>query len=143
VLLKIYIQLPNGKRVLSLVKEFKVVKLPEPRINIDGVESDSAVHQMRVVAMGYLHAPNIINRNTQSPKDLNITSFELHLINKGKTDTLKATGNRLTFEMRNRIDKMPDGSVLQFNNIRYMVGTDTFIAQPTRVYLLRDDINKY
>ena len=73
-----------------------------------------------------------------------VASFEMEVSGKGITETLKATGNRITNEMRKRIDAMEDGNVIQIANIRYRIGEDTFIIKkPLRVSLLTDKINKF
>lgn len=143
VLLKVYEKLPSGKRVLSLVKEFNSVKFQEPRPNIDGVSADSMIHRMKVVAQGYVNMP--MNPDPALKRiSYPVVYFEMWDYSQGKQDVLKANGNRMTYDMRDRIDKMDDGGVIEIQNIKYLVSNDTLTyPQPTRVYLVNDKINKF
>ena len=142
-LLNIYAHVAGGKPVLALVQEFAVRTFAEPKPNVDGVDNDSAIHRMKVVAQGYVNVPM---NNDPDLKRIShkVVSFEMQTASKGSMDTIKATGNRMTYEMRDRIDKMQDGNVIQITNIKYLFSEDTFIIkQPLRVYLLNDKINKF
>lgn len=142
-LLKIYAHVPGGKPKLALAKEFAVSAFAEPKPNIDGVDNDSAIHQMKVTVQGYVNVPINNDKNLKRVSHP-VLSFEMQVANRGAVDTMKATGNRMSLEMRNRIDKMQDGNVIQIANIKYLVNQDTFIIrQPLRVYLLNDVINKF
>jgi hypothetical protein len=142
-MLKIYAHAEGGKPKLALVKEFAVGTFAEPKPNIDGVDNDSAVHRMRVVAQGYVNVPATNDPNLKRVSH-KVLSFEMQAAKQGTMDTLKATGNRMTYEMRDRIDKMQDGNVIQLSNIKYLLNGDTFIIrQPLRVYLLDDKITKF
>lgn len=142
-LLNIYAHVAGGKPVLAMVQEFAVRTFAEPKPNVDGVDNDSAIHRMKVVAQGYVNVPM---NNDPDLKRIShkVVSFEMQTASKGSMDTLKATGNRMTYEMRDRIDKMQDGNVIQISNVKYLFSEDTFIIkQPLRVYLLNDKINKF
>lgn len=142
-MLKIYAHANGGKRVLALVKEFAVYTFAEPRPNVDGVNNDSAIHRMKVVAQGYVNVPK---NNDPDLKRVShpVLSFQLVTGGRGRTDTLTATGNRMTYEMRDRIDKMQDGNLIQINNIRYLLDGDTFIIrEPLRISLINDSVNKF
>jgi|ERR1043165_1625557 hypothetical protein len=142
-MLKIYGHAGGGKRQLLLVKEFAVNTFAEPKPNLDGVDSDSAIHRMKAVAQGYVNVPM---NNDPALKRLShkVLSFEMQSTGNGRMDTLKATGNRMTYEMRDRVDKMQDGNLIQISNIRYLINEDTFvIRQPLRISLLNDKINKF
>lgn len=143
VMLKVYEKLPNGKRVLSLVKEFNSVKFQEPRPNVDGVSADSMIHRLKVVAQGYVNMP--MNPDPALKRiSYPVVYFEMWDYSQGKQDVLKANGSRMTYEMRDRIDKMDDGGVIEIQNIKYMVSNDTLTyRQPIRVYLVNDKINKF
>jgi len=56
-LLNIYAHVAGGKPVLALVQEFAVRTFAEPKPNVDGVDNDSAIHRMKVVAQGYVNVP--------------------------------------------------------------------------------------
>src|SRR5207253_605737 len=56
-MLKIFVQSIYGKPVLALVKEFAVKTFMEPKPNVDGVDCDSFIHRMKVVAQGYVNVP--------------------------------------------------------------------------------------
>lgn len=142
-LLKIYASIAGGKPKLALAQEFAVRIFAEPKPNVDGVDNDSAIHRMKVVAQGYVNVP--VNNDPDLKRvSHKVLSFEMQTAGKGNMDTLKATGNRMTYEMRDRIDKMADGNVIQISNIKYLMNEDTFIIkQPLRVYLLNDKINKF
>lgn len=142
-MLKIYIRGGDGKPTLALVKEFAVRTFAEPKPNLDGVDNDSAIYQMKVVAQGYVNVP--VN-NVKELKRVShpVLSFQMQTIDKGKLDTMTATGNRMTFEMRDHIDHLQDGNVIQISNIKYLLDGDTFIIrEPLRVYLLSDKVNKF
>lgn len=143
VMLKVYQKLPSGKSVLALVKEFNSVKFEEPRPNVDGVSSDSMIHRMKVVAQGYVHMP--VSTDPALKKISHpVVSFEMWDYSQGKEDVLKAEGNRMTYDMRDRIDKMGDGAVIEIQNIKYLVSSDTLTYRPPlRVYLVNDNINKF
>ena len=140
-LLKIYAKLPGKKSTLSFVKEYKVIRGAATRPpNLDGVFNDSAIHQERVVAMGYLHVESL----DYDVPDYPVISFEMPVVNNnGTIDTFKTKGNRMTYTMRDRVDNMKEGEVLQFENIRFLDKGDTFTAPPLRVYLRRDKIQKF
>ncbi|MDB5281505.1 MAG: hypothetical protein JWO06_580 [Bacteroidota bacterium] len=139
-LLKIYTSLTGKKSTLSLVKEFNVVGKALLRPNLDGVVNDSAIHQLKAVAMGRLHLEQI---GVYDGPEYPVISFEMTMIKNGTIDTLRANGNRMSYEMRDRVDNMPDGGMMQFNNIKYVTEGDTLVAPPLRVYLRRDDIKKF
>lgn len=143
VMLKVYEKLPNGKRVLSLVKEFNSVKFQEPRPNVDGVSADSMMHRLKVVAQGYVNMP--VNPDPALKRiSYPVVYFEMWDYSQGKQDVLKANGNRMTYDMRDRIDKMDDGGVIEIQSIKYLVSNDTLTyRQPIRVYLVNDKINKF
>ncbi|MCW5906836.1 MAG: hypothetical protein KIS94_03170 [Chitinophagales bacterium] len=142
-LLKIYERNASGKSVLVFIKEFNVVKFTEPKPNLDGVESDSVIQRMRVVAQGYINMPKSTDpalKRISYP----IISFEMLDYTNGLPDTLKASGNRMSYDMRDRIDKMQGGSVIEAVNIRYRIGNDTLTTRlPLRVYLADDKISKF
>ena len=142
-LLKIYAHTGSNKPTLALAMEFAVRNFTEPNPNLDGVESDSAIHLMKVLGQGYVNVP--INSDPSLKRiSYQVASFEMEVSGKGITETLKATGNRITNEMRKRIDAMEDGNVIQIANIRYLIGEDTFIIKkPLRVSVLTDKINKF
>ena len=142
-MLKIYAHVPGGKRTLALVQEFAVRTFAEPKPNVDGVDNDSAIHRMKVTVQGYVNVP--VNNDPDLKRvSRKVLSFEMQTANKGTMDTMKAAGNRMSLEMRDRIDKMQDGNVIQISNIKYLLNEDTFIIrQPLRVYLLNDKINKF
>lgn len=142
-LLKIYVNKSDGKPSLAFVKEFEVRKFIEPRANIDGVENDSAIQRMRVVAMGYVNVP--INREPELKRiSYKIIAFEMQQFTNGVADTLRTSGSRMSFDMRDRIDKMQDGSVIEIRNIKYLMNEDTLTIQnPLRVYLLNDKVSKF
>ncbi len=142
-LLKIYTKDANGKSELVFVKEFAVRTFAEPKPNLDGVESDSAIYQLKVIAQGYVNVP--VNTD-EALKGIShkVLSFEMQEADKGKMDTLKAGGNRLTYEMRDRIDHMQDGNTIEISNIKYLMDGDTFIIRkPLRVYLLTGKATKF
>jgi hypothetical protein len=143
VLLKVYERLASGKTVLALAKEFNAVKFQEPRPNVDGVSADSMIHRMKVVAQGYVNMP--VNPDPALKRISHpVVYFEMWDYTQGKQDVLKAAGNRMTYDMRNRIDKMDDGGVIEIQNIKYVVSNDTLTyRQPIRVYLVNDKINKF
>ncbi len=143
VLLKIYEKQTGGKSVLALVKEFQVIKKIDPLPNLDGVGNDSAIHRIRAVDMGYLYLPSNPDPLFKTKSSYKVVSFNVQIVNNGNMDTLTTTGNRMSFKMRDAIDKMQDGNVLQFNNIRYQIESDTLIAPPFRVYLINDSITKF
>ncbi len=143
VLLKIYEKLANGKSSLALVKEFSSQKFMEPKPNVDGVDNDSAIHRMKVVAQGYVNVPVRPDKELKRAS-YKVLSFEMESASNGKINTLKTKGNRMSYEMRDVLDKMSDGGAFQINNIRYLVQEDTFtIQQPLRVYIINDSINKF
>lgn len=142
-MLKIYAHSGTGKRTLAYVREFTINTFSDPKPNIDGVSNDSAIQRMKITAQGYINVP----RNT-APELKRISypvlSFMLQTAGNSKIDTQVAAGNRLTLEMRNRIDKMRDGSLIQINNIKYLMEGDTFIIrEPLKVSLLTDKIIKF
>ncbi len=143
VLLKIYEKQPGGRSALALVKEFYVQKFIEPKPNVDGVNCDSAIHRMKVVAQGYVNVPIRPDKELKRIS-YKVLSFEMESASNGKINTLKTNGNRMNFEMKDVIDKMGDGGAFQVNNIKYLVQEDTFtIQQPLRVYIINDTINKF
>jgi hypothetical protein len=142
-LLKIYASVGDGKPKLALVKEFAVRTFTEPKPNVDGVNNDSAIHRMKVVAQGYVNVPM---KSDPALKRISykVSSFEMQTSGNGKMETLKTTGNRMTYEMRDRIDHLQDGNIIQVTNIKYLIGEDTFvIKEPLRISLLDDKINKF
>lgn len=140
-LLKIYTRTTEGKRKLSVVKEFSIQKFQHPKPNLDGVESDSAIHRMRVVVQGYLSVPL---RTEPELKRISYPILSFAFYDTQTNDTMQAKGNRLTYTMRDRIDEKPDGSIIEIRNITYLNGMDTFtIKQPLRVVLIDDKINKF
>lgn len=140
-LLKIYIRATDGKRKLSLTKEFAVQKFQHPKPNLDGVDNDSVIHRMRVVVQGYLSVPL---RSEPELKRISYPILSYEYYDTQKNDTLPGKGNRLTYPMRDRIDEKQDGSVIEIRNITYLNGMDTFtIVQPLRVVLIDDKINKF
>ncbi|HLP20382.1 MAG TPA: hypothetical protein VK174_08775 [Chitinophagales bacterium] len=142
-MLKIYAHVGNGKRTLALVQEYAVRTFAEPKPNVDGVNNDSSIHRMKVVAQGYVNVPKTNDPDLKRVSHP-VLSFQMQTSGRGTMDTLKAIGNRMTFEMRDRIDKMQDGNVIQISNIKYLLDGDTFIIrEPLRVYLINDKINKF
>lgn len=142
-MLKIYTRGTNGKSELAFVKEYAVRTFAEPKPNVDGVCNDSAIHRLKVVSQGYINVPK---SNDKELKRIShpVLSFQLQIADKGSMDTIKATGNRLTFDMRDRIDHLPDGSAIQISNIKYLLDGDTFIIrEPLRIYLFNDKVNKF
>jgi hypothetical protein len=142
-LLKIYAHVGNNKPTLALAMEFAVRTFAEPKPNLDGVDCDSAIHLMKVLGQGYVNVP--INTDPSLKRiSYKVVSFDMQISGKGITETFQATGNRITTEMRKRIDTMEDGNVIQITNIRYLIGEDTFIIkQPLRVSIITDKINKF
>lgn len=140
-LLKIYTRTSEGKRKLSVVKEFSVQKFQQPKPNLDGVENDSVIHRMRVVTQGYLSVPL---RNEPELKRISYPIISYEYYDTQKNDTLLGKGNRLTYTMRDRIDEKQDGSIIEIRNIMYLNGTDTFtIIRPLRIVLIDNKINKF
>lgn len=140
-LLKIYTRSTDGKRKLSLLKEFSVQKFQHPKPNLDGVDNDSVIHRMRVVVQGYLSVPL---RSEPELKRISYPILSYEYYDTQKNDTLPGRGNRLTYTMRDRIDEKQDGSIIEIRNITYLNGMDTFtILQPLRVVLIDDKINKF
>ncbi len=143
VLLKIYGKAVEGQKPLLLMNEFFVQKFVEPKPNVDGVDNDSVIHRMKVVAQGYVNVPIKPDKELKR-YSYKVLSFQLQTSRIGIIDTFKANSNRMTYAMRDAIDKMSDGSVIQVNNIRYIMGYDTFtIEQPLRVYIRNDTIVKF
>jgi hypothetical protein len=142
-MLKIYVKGAGGKSVLAYVKEFEVRKFIEPKPNLDGVNCDSAIYKEKVIAQGYINVP--INPDEALKRiSHKIVSFEMGATAKGKVDTLKVSGNRLNYAMKDKIDSLQDGSVIEIKNIKYKMADDTFtIAQPLRIYLINDPVNKF
>ncbi len=142
-ILKIYTRNANGKSELAYVQEFAVRTFAEPKPNVDGVGNDSAIHRMKVVAQGYVNVPKTADKDLKRISHP-VLSFQMQTTEKGKMDTLKASGNRMTYEMRDRIDHLPDGSSILLSNIKYLLDGDTFIIrEPLRIFLFNDKVNKF
>lgn len=142
-LLKIYRKLPEGKFSLAFVQEFGIQKFVEPKPNLDGVDCDSFIHRMKVVAQGYVNVP------MRPGKELKrfsypVISFDAQISGNGMLRTLSTSGNRMSYEMRDKADSLKDGSLVNIFNIRYVMQADTLtIRQPLRVYIVNDTIVKF
>ena len=141
--LKIYRHLPDGKSTIALVKQFEVRSFQEPKPNLDGVCSDSAIYGMKAVAQGFVNVP-VSTEEALKRISYPIVGFGMETVTGGTVDTLSSTGNKLTYAMKDKIDKLPDGSVLNITNIRYVVNGDTLtMQQPLRVYIINDKVQKF
>ncbi len=139
-LLKIYEKTESG-RSLAYMKEFRVINLPAPKPNLDGVGNDSIIPRMKAVAMGNLYVPSETDDMLKSALSYKIISYELSM--SGINESMSGLGNRLTYAMRDKIDQLEDGSVLQFSNIKYEIDGDVFDAAPFRVYIRVDKTSKF
>lgn len=130
--LTVYEKLPNGSTRLALNKKYKVYSRPLPEILLDGVKCDSVVDKFTVIASGRLYAHSKYT-NDKYP----ITSFKL-VIPGQKLDTLSATGNQLTQDMKIAVDQMPkgQGGMLIFREIKCIMPNGVVKELPVfRVYL--------
>ncbi len=142
-LLKLYKKLPDGKSRLVLVKQFSVKTFREPAPNLDGVSNDSAIYSMKAVAQGFVNVP-ISTEEALKRISYPVVSFRMESVQNGVMDTLSATGNKLTYAMKDKVDHLPDGSTLNITAIRYVVRGDTLtLSRTLRVYIINDKIQKF
>lgn len=108
----VYELLPNGKSQLALNKKYSLVSLPVPEVLVCDVKNDSTIDKFSLMAIGKLTA-----KLKGTNEKLKVVSFEMQSGNQTTIDTLKASNEKLTVEMKRLIDAMKPGSLIMFNNI--------------------------
>jgi hypothetical protein len=111
-ILSVYELLPNGKSQLALNKKYNLVTLPVPEVLVCNVKSDSTIDKFSLMAIGKLTA-----KLKGTNEKLKVVSFEMQTGNQTTIDTLKATNEKLTVEMKRVIDALKPGTLILFNNI--------------------------
>lgn len=111
-ILSVYELLPNGKSQLALNKKYNLVTLPVPEVLVCDVKSDSTIDKFSLMAIGKLTA-----KLKGTNEKLKVVSFEMQTGNQTTIDTLKATNEKLTVEMKRVIDALKPGTLILFNNI--------------------------
>ncbi len=108
----VYELLPNGKSQLALNKKYNLVSLPVPEVLVCDVKNDSTIDKFSLMAIGKLTA-----KLKGTNEKLKVVAFEMQSGNQTTIDTLKASNEKLTVEMKRLIDAMKPGSLIMFNNI--------------------------
>jgi hypothetical protein len=142
--LKLFVREKNGKSKMIFTREYKLLDFQEPKLNLDGVENDSAQYRMRMAVMGHLHLPKKIGAKYKAEPGYPIISFEAALSGGRHNDTIKIQGDRLSLPLRNKIDELDGGDLIQLKNIRYLyTQEDTLtLKQPFKVHIVNSSTRK-
>jgi hypothetical protein len=133
--------LKNGTQRVAFTKKYKIFARERPVVYLDGVSSDSATDKLTVIALGHLQA-----RTKYSKQAWPIVSFSLYITVNGKMDTLTAKGDRLTLEMKQKIDALnvrEKGGVLLFDDIKCVAPDGKIVTlKGIRIYLFDEKKTK-
>lgn len=134
-ILVVYEKLKNGTEQIAFTWTYKLFARQVPLVYLDGTPNDSFVDKFTVIGLGKLQAKNKYGSDTYV-----VTSFTMYFRNaNGKFDTLRATGNQMTLEMKRRVDAMDvkkKGGMLVFDAIKAKNAEGKEIElPPLRVYL--------
>ncbi|MGL4599776.1 MAG: hypothetical protein ACRCYO_19775 [Bacteroidia bacterium] len=133
--------LKNGSQRVAFTKKYKLFARERPIVYLDGIPNDSATDKLTVIALGHLQA-----RTKYSKQSWPIVSFKLYISVNGKLDTLAAQGDRLTPEMKQKIDALNvrgKGGVLIFDDIKCVAPDGkTVTLKGIRIYLFDDKKTK-
>ena len=134
-ILVVYEKLKNGTEQIAFTWTYKLFARQVPHVYLDGIPNDSFADKFTVIALGKLQAKNKYGSDTYV-----VTSFTMYFRNpNGKFDTLRATGNQMTLEMKKRVDALDvkkKGGMLVFDNIKAKNAEGKEIElPPLRVYL--------
>ena len=133
-ILSIHETFANGRTQKSLVRPYKIVRVPDVEILVSGVVSDSAVDKFHLIATG-----NLKGRFRKTGQQVQILAFELEIAGDNQLDTLRSLNGLLTLEMRRRIDKTEPGRLLTFRNIYFRTLNGKIRkAPPVRIYLVEN-----
>ena len=133
-ILVVYEKLKNGKEQVAFTRTYKLFARDVPIVSLDGIVNDSFADKFTVIALGKLIAKQKYGTDTYV-----VTSFTMYFKNGSKFDTLKAVGNKMTPEMKKRVDAMDvkhKGGMLLFDDIKAKgPGGKEIDLPPLRVYL--------
>ncbi|GAB4131586.1 MAG: hypothetical protein Fur0041_02130 [Bacteroidia bacterium] len=128
-------KLKNGSERVAFSKTYKLYGRETPRVYLDNVPNDSVADKFNIIALGKLKA-----RQKYGNDPYIITSFKLYIRNGNKFDTLSTTGDRLTPEMKKKIDAIDvrkNGGILMFEEIKAMDPNGKIIdLPPLRIFLV-------
>jgi hypothetical protein len=133
-ILVVYEKLKSGKEQIAYTRTYKLYGRDLPVVTLDGTPNDSFVDKFTVIALGRLRAIPKYSKDQYE-----VTSFCMYFKNGVKFDTLWATGNQMTPEMKRRVDAMDvkrKGGMLIFDQVKAK-GPDgkEIELPPLRVYL--------
>lgn len=133
-ILVVYEKLKNGKEQIAYTRTYKLFARDVPVVSLDGVPNDSFADKFTVIALGKVLAKQKYGNDTYV-----VTSFTMYFKNGTKFDTLKAVGNKMTPEMKKRVDAMDvkkKGGMLLFDDIKAKgPGGKEIELPPLRIYL--------
>lgn len=133
-ILVVYEKLKSGKEQIAYTRTYKLYAREAPLVYLDGTPNDSFVDKFTVIALGKLMAKQKYGNDTYV-----ITSFTMYFKNGNKFDTLKVEGNKMSPEMKKRVDEMDvkkKGGMLLFDDIKAKgPGGKEMELPPLRVYL--------
>lgn len=133
-ILVVYEKLKNGTEQVAYTHTYKLFAREVPQVFLDQVPNDSFADKFAVIGLGRLRAIPKYGSDVYI-----VTSFTMYFKNGSKFDTLHATGNQMTLEMKKRVDAMDvknKGGMLLFDDIKAKGPNGKEIElPPLRIYL--------
>ena len=134
VILVVYEKLKNGTEQVAYTHSYKLFARETPLVYLDNVPNDSFADKFTVIALGRLRPITKYGSDAYV-----VTSFTMYFKNGSRFDTLHATGNQMTLEMKKRVDAMDvknKGGMLLFDDIKAKDANGKEIElPPLRIYL--------
>jgi hypothetical protein len=111
-LLSVYEDLGDKKMKLCLTKLFYIRQNPDPVISICGILADSVADKKDII-----YKDKVMALLGENQLVLPVLSFRMTSKIAGVADTLSSENEQFTIDMKNRIHKLPEGTVLYFDKV--------------------------
>jgi len=128
-------EMSEGKSKVVFTKPYKVNRIPPPYVLVCGVKTDSVIDKQQLI-----NDNKVMAYSTYHKMHLKVLSFDMIYVNAGKFDTLSATTNHFTLEMRRRIMVLKPGNILYFENVKCVMPDRKIVAlAPIQIFINETD----